>query len=325
MKKKELNEFKKIIIEEYPEDFISQIYPCYNLETITNNNIDFHNCANILKCEWINNVSDFIKYLNHKEYKAYKWARCLDDGSSKGKEPECELINDYSNNDKLVVEVKSIVELTDKEKREKFSFINFNKIIETMINFDKQLLYKLNTKPYSLRICSEIKWGKNNKIENAELVIKNIKRAIDSSFSNSIDNSLSEEFEVGGAKFIFGVLNKECAKENGIETGLTINGPLKMSSFKEFIPEFNKFKQKIDEYINSTVEKFNGYDEHRKILLLFNDSKYFSSELKKYLSEIKRPDIIKELWFAEYETQIIDEYMNEEVVGLKYEMILEED
>ncbi len=320
---KKNNDSMRRNIEEIPKNLISQILPCYSIEGTTNNEINFHNCTNISKCEWILNVSNFIEYLNHKENKEYKWTRCLDHGSSpKGKEPECELINNYDSNDKLVVEVKSIVELTDKEKQEKFSFINFNKIMECMLSFDKHLLLKLNINPYSLRICSEIKWGKNIKKRNIELVIENLKKAIDSSFSNSLDNTLSEEFEVDGVKFVFGVLNEERAKEKGVKTGLAIYGPLRRMNLNDFIPEPNKYKKKIDEYINNTVEKFKGYDECRKILLLLNNSKYFGYELKKYLSEMKKPDIINEIWFGANDTEIIDGYMNEEVVGIKYEMIL---
>lgn len=292
---------------------------------------DFNNCPamppnNNQKCEWLSSrLVLFVLELNKKESKTYTLVKCLDNDYRDRSQPEVELVDINDENNKILIEVKSINTLKYMKKQDEASFMElYNSLeVENMLSKNSKLNLLIQENPVLLEIGDDIRWGKKKKQENIKKVISQISNIADNGFNHK-SNFLVEEFKVGGIIFKFGVLTDECGRENGIQTGLQVCTKMKRYN-DEYSPPKEEFLSKLNEFYSETVNKFKNcenYNSYKKILLLINKSNYSNNEIKSLVESSVKPDKINEIWYAKDKYEIIDEYCNEESVGIDYEQIL---
>ncbi|GAA0864788.1 hypothetical protein [Paraclostridium tenue] len=321
------------------ELFITDILPCCNGNeyykgryNIFNNKDKGKKCSD---CEYIQAIEFIMSELND-----YELNKCCDLEDSSKKNPDMLFTNKFDDRDNVVMELKRIKNINSnninysdiitarKKNIEKFSTDIYSmiglKYKELNIDIDKFFDIIINSITVGIyNSVREIRYNpiynkiglyyKGSRTKKRDEFIKSIsKEILDFILSNAkivSDNKkiLKEyEFQVEDIGFFISLNNQE-----GFQVTYTYRDEI--SSGMYFPREHIKLK--INEFYNECREKFINYHDHKKVLLIRNETHFDRDNIIDAINKIDRPDIIDEIWieFIEY----IDD-LEEVAIGKKY-------
>lgn len=313
----------EMIKKNFDREVIEYVFPCYGSS--------FEQCNKVHSCEWIFYLNDFIQELNTLEKKQYEWGACLDLVGDRGKQPECIVTANNDENDKIVIEVKELKNLSTCERRNEISLEKFFTNLQALIEYDDELIKIFQKKLYFLNVHNEIPWGKTNfeMNKNIKEVKVNIKRILNSCFSNAVGDEQVEEFYVGKnrkrkagntgrVKFTFGRVSTKEAER----CGLHMWGKPSFTSLNALIPNKDQLENVIvDKFFKEAVLKFDRYSDCKKILLIINDISHCNDIVKERIAKYRLPNEIDELWIGMHIYDFVDEFSFEAYKGISYKKL----
>ena len=312
------------------------------------------------RCEYRDNLYDFIR----KNYSQFTLLKCCErkvkNVSHPESRPEAIFVDRNDIKNMLAIEVKSINKLYAKDKKDNdfitgqnFSFDKKrldeiedvlmkaleNALLDEQCDEEKKFLYY-----YFLSRCTHVhfKYDNKNRCTFKEIFLKVGKNEI-SKIYNQLFHCF-KEFYMSIVRFLSGKESNETSMEMDWELMWEIDGVQYAFNLEIFLTEehsaitwddynpYSEWKpnseillQLIEDYYQECEKKFLCCPDSRHVLLLKNESRYFTMYILKVLNEIKKPDYIDEIWLSEYECEEIydedGEFIEEKKVGICYKKI----
>lgn len=340
-------------------DYNGKLYPCME----DNKDHKFYQgkskntrCS---RCEFEDTLHDFIDH----NFKEYVLLECCDIEYRDSSKPEAIFVNRNNSKEKIAIEVKRIFKVFDDnlkkdDKRQKaensFKKYYLDKIGQQAIWALQEILC-IELNQINMNICmlnefilqhTYITFGYDNinRCSFKELFLK---------MSSSEQEDSFIQFRIGFKEFYTHLLDLllspnsksefVCEKEFILEHeiynkihkhSLNIhfskheNGPyiqwFDHNPYSEWRPNTKALMQKMNKYFKSCENKFSSFNCHR-ILLLKNESNYFSNYLIDNLRKFQKPAFIDEIWCSFYQYDDIydkeGELIGESIKGIAYEKI----
>ena len=337
---------------------ILRLFPCHPLNE---NNKYYKGKINVCdreenccKCEYIYSYGDFIR----KYYSNYALEVCCDVDkeffrdytNNNPKRPEAILVNKENENEKIVIEAKTIfqalgntIKTDDRKRALQQNFLNkldslpekINEKLEKKLKKDGielkpggaaelnkglllQIICKKKGEKQLIELFQEITKKEKEFLEeiascSAEFMRRNVKKVIEK-------EPLDEYLEFYDDNFLFRI--GKSYKSERFATEWFDNGSIN-SVFK---PNREFIQAKLKKYFSDCKEKFSEYNKYKKILLLINNNRYVKDKIINVIKEVGKPDYIDEIWcgFYEYEdiwNEKLDDFDGEKIVGINYEKI----
>lgn len=306
-------------------------------------------------CEYRDNLYDFIK----KQYSHFTLLRCCEIYPDNVKHPEAIFVDRNNDNNTLAIEVKSLNKLYDKnrKKNDLITAKNYKFDSEYLNELDNKLAVALNqvlSKEKQLNPVERYLYfsfliqhthihftcDSKNKCTFKDIFMKIEKNEVGKAFNQlvkffmefyeSIIKCLKEKtngatalrwelmWEINKIEYAF---NLEVFYTDEA-SAITWND---LSAHTEWCPNKEILSQYVMNKFQECEKKFSYYPDSRHVLLLKNESRYFTMHILEILNQLKRPKYIDEIWLSEYEHEEIyndeGEFTEERRVGIIYKKV----